>query len=151
VLFRSYTTLSGGVRGITIPNASFNDNDTIQTEYFYTIPEFSFMKDYGLALPLLSMRNDTIKFNVKFKPKENKKYLIIGNPPFGKSSSIAIKFFNKAALFSECIAFILPRTFKRISIQNRLDLNFSLIYTKDLPVKPCCFIPKMEAKCCFQI
>ena len=88
---------------------------------------------------------------LKFKPKENKKYLIIGNPPFGRSSSIAIKFFNKAALFSDCIAFILPRTFKRISIQNRLDLNFSLIYTKDLPVKPCCFIPKMEAKCCFQI
>ena len=95
---------------------------------------------------------DIIKMDfIKFKPKENKKYLIIGNPPFGKSSSIAIKFFNKAALFSECIAFILPRTFKRISIQNRLDLNFSLIYTKDLPVKPCCFIPKMEAKCCFQI
>ena len=95
---------------------------------------------------------DIIKMDfLKFKPKENKKYLIIGNPPFGKSSSIAIKFFNKAALFSECIAFILPRTFKRISIQNRLDLNFSLIYTKDLPVKPCCFIPKMEAKCCFQI
>jgi len=88
---------------------------------------------------------------LKFKPKENKKYLIIGNPPFGRSSSIAIKFFNKAALFSDCIAFILPRTFKRVSIQNRLDLNFSLIYTKDLPVKPCCFIPKMEAKCCFQI
>ena len=25
------------------------------------------MKDYGLALPLLCMRNDSIKFNVKFK------------------------------------------------------------------------------------
>ena len=75
----NYTTLSGGVRGITIPNDSFNDNDTIQTEYFYTIPEFSFMKDYGLALPLLSMRNDTIKFNVKFKPKEK----LISDPDGG--------------------------------------------------------------------
>ena len=67
----NYTTLSGGVRGTTILSGSFSGfSGTIQTEYFYTIPEFSFMKDYGLALPLLSMRNDPIKFNVKFKPKE---------------------------------------------------------------------------------
>ena len=68
----NYTTLSGGVRGTTIPKSSFTSDikNTIQTEYFYTIPEFSFMKDYGLALPLLCMRNDPIQFNVKFKPKE---------------------------------------------------------------------------------
>ena len=64
----NYTTLSGGIRGTTILSGSFSGfSNTIQTEYFYTIPEFSFMKDYGLALPLLCMRNDSIKFNVKFK------------------------------------------------------------------------------------
>ena len=67
----NYTTLSGGVRGITIPNGSFSSDKIIQTEYFYTIPEFSFMKDYGLALPLLCMRNvGNITFNVKFKSKD---------------------------------------------------------------------------------
>jgi hypothetical protein len=71
----NYTTLSGGVRGITIPSGSFTTDDNsnasiVETEYFYTIPEFSFMKDYGLALPLLCMRNDgNITFKVKFKPK----------------------------------------------------------------------------------
>ena len=67
----NYTTLSGGIRGTTILSGSFSgfSNQTIETEYFYTIPEFSFMKDYGLALPLLCMRNDSIKFNVKFKPQ----------------------------------------------------------------------------------
>jgi hypothetical protein len=86
-----------------------------------------------------------------FVPKKNCKYLSIGNPPFGRVSSLAVKFFNKCAKFSDCIAFIIPRTFKRVSLQNRLDLNFHLLYNKDLPLKPCCFTPKMNAKCCFQI
>ena len=61
----NYTTLSGGVRGIDI---SLEDLESkgLETEFFYTIPEFSFMKDYGLALPLLSLRNDKITFNFKF-------------------------------------------------------------------------------------
>ena len=86
-----------------------------------------------------------------FVPERNKKYLVIGNPPFGKGNSKAIQFFNQAALFSDCIAFILPRTFKRISLQNRLNLYFDLSYSEDIPTDPCCFIPKMGAKCCFQI
>lgn len=79
------------------------------------------------------------------------KIITVGNPPFGKNSSIAVKFFNKCAKWSEVIAFVIPRTFKRISIQNQLDLNFNLIYSEDLPLKPCCFEPNMNAKCCFQI
>lgn len=86
-----------------------------------------------------------------YVPKNDKTYLVLGNPPFGKVSSLAVKFFNKSAKFSNCIAFIIPRTFKRVSIQNKLDLNFMLIYNKDLPTSPCCFTPKMSAKCCFQI
>ena len=61
----NYTTLSGGVRGIDISQEDLGSNG-LETEFFYTIPEFSFMKDYGLALPLLSLRNDKITFNFKF-------------------------------------------------------------------------------------
>jgi len=84
-------------------------------------------------------------------PNKNKTYIVIGNPPFGRISSTAVKFFNKSAEFADVIAFIIPRTFKRVSIQNKLNLNFKLIYNEDLPVKPCCFTPNMDAKCCFQI
>jgi hypothetical protein len=86
-----------------------------------------------------------------YKPKKNNKYLVIGNPPFGRVSSLAVKFFNKSAEFADVIAFILPRTFKRVSIQNQLNKYFHLIYNKDLPLVPCCFEPIMSAKCCFQI
>ena len=83
--------------------------------------------------------------------QKKKKYLVIGNPPFGRVSSLAVRFFNKSAEFANVIAFIIPRTFKRVSIQNKLDLNFELVYNEDLPITPCCFTPKMTAKCCFQI
>ena len=52
--------------------------------------------------------------------------LVIGNPPFGKNSSLAVKFFNHAAQFSDCIAFIVPRTFRKPSVINRLHANFHL-------------------------
>lgn len=77
--------------------------------------------------------------------------LVVGNPPFGKCSSLAIKFFNHSAKFCNIIAFILPRTFRRISVINKLDLNFSLLSDIDIPVVPCSFEPKMNVKCCFQI
>lgn len=79
--------------------------------------------------------------------------LILGNPPFGKVSSKAIQFFNHAAACPKVrvIAFILPRTFRRKSVQNKLDLNFYLKSDEDIPVRPCAFDPPMAAKCCFQI
>lgn len=80
---------------------------------------------------------------------DKKKWLVIGNPPFGKVSSKAVQFFNHAATFADVIAFIIPRTFKRVSLQNQLDLNFHLVQSYDLPIG--CFTPKMSAKCCFQI
>jgi len=87
-----------------------------------------------------------------FEPeKQTGNILVIGNPPFGKVSSIAIKFFNHASNWAHTIAFILPRTFRKTSVQNRLNEYFHLIYDEEVPVNPCCFTPKMMVKCCFQI
>jgi len=96
--------------------------------------------------------NDILKMDFfDFKPSINKNILVIGNPPFGKVSSMAIKFFNYSAKWSNVIAFIIPRTFRRPSVQNKLDKMFHLIYDEDVPTNPCCFIPKIMVKCCFQI
>ena len=83
----------------------------------------------------------------------NKKVIAIGNPPFGQNSSLAVKFFNICAGFCDTICFIIPRTFKKISVQNQLDLNFHLEYNEDLPysASDSIFEPHMGAKCCFQI
>lgn len=64
---------------------------------------------------------------------ERNDYLTIGNPPFGKNSSLAVKFFNKCALHSNLIAFVLPKTFKKSSVLSKLDKNFHLSHEYDLP------------------
>lgn len=84
-------------------------------------------------------------------PKIAKDILVIGNPPFGRVSSLAIKFFNHASKWANVIAFIIPRTFRRVSVQNKLNVSFHLIYDEDIPMEPCSFTPSMMAKCCFQI
>lgn len=58
---------------------------------------------------------------------------VIGNPPFGRNASMAVRFFNHAALFSSVIALIVPRTFRKASIQNRLDQSFHLVCDVMLP------------------
>lgn len=102
----------------------------------------------------ISPKHDTIvrqDFLQYHPPIQDKKILIIGNPPFGRVSSIAVKFFNHASGFADVIAFIVPRTFRRVSIQNRLSLWFHLVHDENVPTDPCSFDPPMQAKCCFQI
>lgn len=79
------------------------------------------------------------------------KILVVGNPPFGRVSSLAIKFFNHASKWADVIAFIIPRTFRRVSVHNKLNASFHLIFDEEIPMKPCSFNPPMMAKCCFQI
>jgi len=132
---------------------SFDDFDIILEpsagcgNFFFNLPE---NKRVGVDLDPKHTDITEMDF-MDYIPVENQRYITIGNPPFGRVSSLAVKFFNKSAQFSDIIAFIIPRTFKRISIQNQLDLRFHLVKNIDLPMKPCCFTPHMSAKCCFQI
>lgn len=133
---------------ISIDNYDIHLEPSAGNGSFYNIMN----PDKRFGIDILPNNTDIIKMDFfDYIPETDKKYLVIGNPPFGKISSLAIKFFNKSAEFSDCIAFIIPRTFKRVSVQNKLNLNFHLIYNEDLPINPCCFTPKMSAKCCFQI
>lgn len=59
--------------------------------------------------------------------------ITIGNPPFGKNAGLAVKFFNHAATFSNSIAFIVPKTFRKESVINRLDPFFHLLHDEDVP------------------
>jgi len=65
--------------------------------------------------------------------KTKGKTLIVGNPPFGRQSSLAIKFINKSATFADTIAFILPNSFKKESLLNRLNKHLFLKEVYDLP------------------
>lgn len=58
----------------------------------------------------------------------------ISNPPFGRNNSLSIPFFNHAAGVCDTIAFIVPRSWRKWSVTNRLDRNFHLVSDTDVVV-----------------
>ena len=58
----------------------------------------------------------------------------ISNPPFGRNNSLSIPFFNRAADYSEYICFIVPRSWRKWSVINRLDRRFTLVHDEDLQI-----------------
>lgn len=84
--------------------------------------------------------------------KPNSKIHIIGNPPFGRQSSLAIKFIKKSCEYCDSISFILPKSFKKNSLKKYYPLNFHLVYEYDLP-KNSFIVDKKEydVPCVFQI
>ena len=77
------------------------------------------------------IKQNYLKLNIK---KTTQKIHIIGNPPFGRRSSLAIKFIKKSCEFCDTISFILPKSFKKNSMQKTIPLNFHLLFQVDLPI-----------------
>lgn len=63
------------------------------------------------------------------------KVLVFGNPPFGQQNSLAVRFINHAATFADTVAFVLPLSFKKDSVQDRLDKHLHLVLELELPKK----------------
>ena len=78
------------------------------------------------------LKQDFLEFNYDEIKKNNKKIHIIGNPPFGRQASLAIKFIKKCCLFSHSISFILPKSFKKDSMKKYFEEHYHLIYETDL-------------------
>lgn len=57
---------------------------------------------------------------------EGKKILVIGNPPFGQQNNLAVAFINHAAKFADTVAFILPKSFMKDSVQKLLNPHLFL-------------------------
>lgn len=66
------------------------------------------------------------------KKETSSKIHIIGNPPFGRQSSLAKKFIKKSCEFCDSLSFILPKSFKKDSMIKTFPLKFHLIYSEDL-------------------
>ena len=49
---------------------------------------------------------------LEWYPHENKKYIVIGNPPFGLRGQLALKFINHSSTFADYVCFILPQLFE---------------------------------------
>ena len=77
---------------------------------------------------------------------------VLGNPPFGRQSSLAIKFIKKSCEYCDSISFILPKSFKKESLQVYFPLNFHLECEYDLPKNSFIVDNKSyDVPCIFQI
>lgn len=65
-------------------------------------------------------------------PHLDTKIHIIGNPPFGRQSTLAIQFIKKSAAVADSISFILPKSFKKESMMRHFPMNFHLVYQVDI-------------------
>jgi len=70
---------------------------------------------------------------LSYEPK-GRNLVTVSNPPFGRNNSLSIPFFNHAAEHSDYIAFLVPRSWRKWSVQNRLDRRFHLISDQDVAV-----------------
>jgi len=116
---------------------SFDKYDTILEPSAGSGNFSNILKHYGNLIAIdIDPENETIlkaDFLQDFITLEGNT-LVAGNPPFGRQCSLAIKFFNKSASYPNVstIAFILPKSFKKESMKNKLDRNFSLHFSMDL-------------------
>lgn len=75
-------------------------------------------------------RFDFLELNLKgFKGKN---VIVYGNPPFGRNNALSVKFFNHAAEAAEYIAFLVPRSWRKWSVQDKLDNRFHLVFDRDI-------------------
>lgn len=105
-----------------------------------------------IALDIMPEDESIVKQDfLKYTPNFNGNILVVGNPPFGNNSSLAIKFFNHSAEFCNTIAFIIPKSFRKVSVQNKLNKFFWL--REDFDINNTFLLKGEEysVPCCFQI
>jgi predicted RNA methylase len=81
------------------------------------------------------IKQDYLLYDYGIIKKTFNKIHIIGNPPFGRQSSLTIKFIKKSCEFCDSVSFILPKSFKKDSLKKTFPLKFHLIFEIELPDK----------------
>jgi len=81
------------------------------------------------------LHKDYLKDEIDFKELVSlyPRIHVIGNPPFGRQSSLAIQFIKKSCTFCHSVSFILPKSFKKTSRHRCFPPDFHLLFEMDLP------------------
>ncbi len=74
-----------------------------------------------------------VDFNQIKQEYNNCKIHLIGNPPFGRQSSLVRKFIKHSINNVDSISFILPNSFKKESMNKSFGKKFHLIFEMDIP------------------
>lgn len=83
-------------------------------------------------------RNEEIQKQdyLTWKPEiaNNKKYIVMGNPPFGLRGQLALKFINHSSTFADYVCFILPQLFESDGkgVPRKRVIGYNLIHSEKL-------------------
>lgn len=93
-------------------------------------------QDCRVGVELFNRRPEFIQqdFLNWYPADDDKKYIVIGNPPFGVRGAYALAFVNRSLLFADYVAFILPMSFHSNGKGSNMKrvANGHLIYSKIL-------------------
>ena len=97
-------------------------------------------------------KQDFLELDIENYKKINKKIYCIGNPPFGRQSSLARQFIKKLTTFCDVIGFILPKSFRKDSFKSTFPLCYHLEKEYDIDNKAFTINEKEhDVPCIFQI
>lgn len=91
---------------------------------------------------------------LSWRPDNNGRFIVIGNPPFGFRGNLALSFINHSTSFADFVCFILPQTFEsrgKGSCRNRVR-GYNLIHSER--IDPGFVFPdgkKVEVQVVFQV
>ena len=91
--------------------------------------------DRRIGLDIEPKYNEIItKDYLDWSPEENKKYIVIGNPPFGLRGQLALKFINHSSKFADYVGFILPQLFESDGkgVPRKRVLGLNLLHSEKL-------------------
>ena len=140
------------INGIKLLSSNYRFYD-LEPETKSTVGTFgTVVGTFGTGEPTEIIKQDYLLLNYGELKNQFAKIHVIGNPPFGRQSSIAIRFIRKSCEFADSVSFILPKSFKKDSLKKTFPPNFHLIFEIDLPYKS--FLVdgvEYDVPCVFQI
>ena len=117
----------------------YNDNEKNYTFIEPSAGKGTFLdilpKDRRVGLDIEPKNSEIIKQDyLDWKVKDNKKYIVIGNPPFGLRGQLALKFINHSSEFADYVCFILPQLFESDGkgVPRKRVKGLNLIYSEKI-------------------
>jgi hypothetical protein len=95
-------------------------------------------KNNKIGIDLVPQNSNIIEYDyLDYVPPKDKRYIVLGNPPFGLRGNLALRFINHSFLFADIVSFILPPFFNsngKGNPKDRVD-GYKLIHSENLPAK----------------
>ncbi len=117
----------------------YNDDEKSYTFIEPSAGDGKFLKllpeNRRIGMDIEPMNEEIIKQDyLNWKPSDDKKYIVIGNPPFGLRGQLALKFINHSSHFADYVCFILPQLFESDGkgVPRKRVEGFNLIHSEKL-------------------